>query len=413
MPSEPSTHTATTMPPAIDSSQPVFVLCTSRSGSTLLRYVLDSHPQLGCPPEMHLGPLARQLCWSYALAAGLPVLAGNDAAEVEDAGVLARCAETIEQLMAGYLERVGKQRWCEKSVTSVDHAELLARIFPAARFVCLYRNCMDVVHSGLEVSRHGFAGYGFAEFVARQLDNSVAGIAEYWCDKAGKIAQFERDHPERCLRLRYEDLVYRSAEVVPCLLEFIGVDADPGLMERVFTTSHQDGPGDANILFSRRVETRSVGKGSSVPVRLLPPPLLARVNALLEAVDYPTIGPDWGTRSSPYVHASASALAPPTVSDASPGDALRTIWEALGRSNEPGVVRFVFEEAEEQPWHVAFGSDAVSIGQGDATADCDVRMPLAQLHAMAEGRVNPMALIRSGEMRVSGNVDVLRKAFQL
>lgn len=400
------------MPPTTD-SQPVFVLCTSRSGSTLLRYVLDSHPQLGCPPEMHLGPLARQLRWSYALAAGLPVLAGNDATEVDAPGVLARCAEAVEKIMAGYLERIGKQHWCEKSVTSVDHAELLAQMFPAARFVCLYRNCMDMVHSGLEVSRHGFAGYGFAEFVARQLDNSVAGMAEYWCDKVGKISRFEREHPKRCLRLRYEDLVYRSAEVVPRLLEFIGVDADPGLMDRVFTMSHQDGPGDANILFSRRIETRSVGKGSLVPVRLLPPPLLARINELLESLDYPTIGPDWGTRPSPYVDATAVAEASPAMADVSPGEVLRAIWEALGKSDSSGVVRFVFEDAEEQPWHVAFGSDAVSIQQGEVTADCDVRMPLAQLHAIAQGRVNPMALIRSGEMRVSGNVDVLRKTFQL
>jgi hypothetical protein len=394
-------------------SPPIFVLCSSRSGSTLLRYVLDSHPELGCPPEMHLGPLARQLRWSHALAAGLPVLSGNGVSAVDDPDVLTRCAGTIEGIMAGYLERVGKRRWCEKSVTSIDHAELLARIFPAARFICLHRNCMDVVHSGLEVSRHGFAGYGFAEFVARQLDNTVAGIAEYWCDKADKLVRFERAHPERCLRVRYEDLVFRGEQIVPRLLQFVGVDPDPGLLGRVFSTAHQEGPGDSNILFSRRVETHSVGRGSTVPVQQLPPPLLTRINGLLETLDYPTIGPDWGTRTSPYVDAAVVAIGRSSPAHASPGDTLRAIWESLGKGQDPGAVRFVFEEAEGQPWCVAFGGDQVSIRQEDAVADCDVRMPLAQLQAMAEGKVNPMTLLRSGQMRVSGNVDVLRRAFQL
>jgi hypothetical protein len=33
------------------SSNPVLVLCTGRSGSTLLRMLLDAHPDLACPPE--------------------------------------------------------------------------------------------------------------------------------------------------------------------------------------------------------------------------------------------------------------------------------------------------------------------------------------------------------------------------
>jgi hypothetical protein len=33
---------------------PVFVLCMARSGSTLLRFLLDAHPELACPPETML-----------------------------------------------------------------------------------------------------------------------------------------------------------------------------------------------------------------------------------------------------------------------------------------------------------------------------------------------------------------------
>src|SRR6516162_5977967 len=35
-------------------ADPVFVLCNGRSGPTLLRFVLDAHPDLACPPETNL-----------------------------------------------------------------------------------------------------------------------------------------------------------------------------------------------------------------------------------------------------------------------------------------------------------------------------------------------------------------------
>src|SRR5215216_4131326 len=41
--------------------EPVFVLCTLRSGSTLLRVVLDSHSRLHAPHETHLRYISVQL----------------------------------------------------------------------------------------------------------------------------------------------------------------------------------------------------------------------------------------------------------------------------------------------------------------------------------------------------------------
>jgi len=38
-------------------ADPVFVLCNGRSGSTLLRFLLDAHPDLACPPETNLPSL--------------------------------------------------------------------------------------------------------------------------------------------------------------------------------------------------------------------------------------------------------------------------------------------------------------------------------------------------------------------
>jgi hypothetical protein len=49
------------------SADPVFVLCMGRTGSTLLRFLLDAHPDLACPPETNVSALCGQLAnvWAH------------------------------------------------------------------------------------------------------------------------------------------------------------------------------------------------------------------------------------------------------------------------------------------------------------------------------------------------------------
>jgi Sulfotransferase family len=54
-------------------ADPVFVLCNGRSGSTLLRFLLDAHPDLACPPETNLPDLCAQLATEWSLIAGAPL----------------------------------------------------------------------------------------------------------------------------------------------------------------------------------------------------------------------------------------------------------------------------------------------------------------------------------------------------
>src|ERR1700730_4284019 len=42
-------------------SRPLFVLCGPRRGSTLLRYILDTHSQIASPGEIELGALCAHL----------------------------------------------------------------------------------------------------------------------------------------------------------------------------------------------------------------------------------------------------------------------------------------------------------------------------------------------------------------
>jgi protein-tyrosine sulfotransferase len=118
-----------TLVPGQSRDDPVFVLCTGRSGSTLLRFLLDAHPELACPPETELAAMCsrvatvwqlfeRQAPGQQAGAAGIPgpVIAGR--------------RHTVDLMVGPYLARRGKQRLCDKSLGSARHADLLARTYP-------------------------------------------------------------------------------------------------------------------------------------------------------------------------------------------------------------------------------------------------------------------------------------------
>ena len=190
---------------------PVFVLCAGRSGSTLLRFLLDAHPDLACPPETRLPWLARQLATAWAVIEDAGPSGQSANGSSADAAISAPVAEglrrSLDPMMTSYLRRRGKRRYCDKSLGAAQHAGLLLRIWPGARFICLYRHPMDVIASGIEASPWGLTSYGFEPYIGSPPDNNVAALARYWLDYTTSIVAAEENFTDRCLPVRYEDLV--------------------------------------------------------------------------------------------------------------------------------------------------------------------------------------------------------------
>src|SRR5260370_37695672 len=97
---------------AAEMAPPVFVLCCARSGSTLLRLILDTHPAVACPPELHLGRACRDLRWLWHVTE----VPGED----HDRRVHARVRESLSAVMDSYLGRRGKHVFCDTSVSIID-----------------------------------------------------------------------------------------------------------------------------------------------------------------------------------------------------------------------------------------------------------------------------------------------------
>jgi hypothetical protein len=262
---------------------PIFLLCHARSGSTLLRRILDAHPEIACPPETNVPSLFRQLAhtsWCLSL----------DANEADQLGKT--CVQAVADMTLGaYMRNRGKTRWADKSLGTADFASQLTSLFPRAKFLCLYRNSTDMVASGIEACRWGFGAYGFAPYVSANPGNFLVAMFQYWADHTSKILNFEKSNQTVCMRIRYEDLVSEPDKTLRIMYEFLEVDWDRDLaaVEEALTAQDSRGPGDYKIAFTDSIHADSINRGGDLPTEIVPQPLLDRIDALHEELNYAPI----------------------------------------------------------------------------------------------------------------------------
>jgi len=267
-------------------ARPAFILSTERSGSTLLRWLLDAHPEIASPGEI----LLARLCLDLYFTISRTVVATLDPPDrlAMNQATIARVRGIVDGIMTTYARARGKKLWCDKTPHNLAHLSVLVDTFPDARYVCLYRDGLDVAQSCLAISRDGFMAE-LAEYVRRSPHDLLGAMLDSWCDKTELLLKMQQRHPELCHRVRYEDLVACPEKVLPPVLSFLGVAGDPAMLERAFTMRHDDGGGDLLIKSTSRVERDRVGRGRTLDTGRLTPAQRTRADSLLRNLGYEEI----------------------------------------------------------------------------------------------------------------------------
>lgn len=214
---------------------PFFIVGSARSGTTLLRVILNAHPEVTVPPESRfvtelwrgvdevdvteflaaLGAHRQFRSWN------LPV--DEVRSQLGDAATV-RYAAAIEAVYAAYAARAGKTTWGDKTPRYVEQIPLLDKLFPQSRFVHLVRDGRDVALS--------YANVPFGP-------KTVAKAAALWARRVRMgTEEGRRLGSSRYLELRYEDLVDEPEATVSGLCDFLGVAFAPQMME--YTESAED-----------------------------------------------------------------------------------------------------------------------------------------------------------------------------
>ncbi|MGH9077480.1 MAG: sulfotransferase family protein [Acidimicrobiales bacterium] len=381
----------------IAAGQPLFLLCSPRSGSTLLTRLLGMHERIAAPAETNLS-VACQLTMNAAATLGQEDVDDEASAKAERRRALTHARRMATGIIRSYLDRRGAEVFVDKSLTNVDHAALLAECFPGARFICLHRHCLDVVYSLIEASPWGFEAYGAAPFVASH--SFVPGLVDKWIGTTRAAVAFATAHPSVTTVVRYEDLVRDPVKVVGGLLAALGfgpahhlVPPAPGgpvLLDKHANT----GPLDYKIAFTNAVDTASIERGRRLPVAAIAPPLLAAANELLEGLGYAAMDERWNRE--------VTSADPPLCGEG--GRATLEVLVAqlekrLARGTDGGSwrARVALEDVGST---VVVDFETATVHVEDGWGDPFCVSQSGSLLAAVLGHVNVGTLLRRGELRI-------------
>jgi protein-tyrosine sulfotransferase len=329
---------------------PVFIVCNARSGSTLLRCLLDSHPEIACPGETRLAKLTASLLeFSTQFA---PAPSGPDTPR----SVAPAAGDLISGLIAPYLVQRGKSVWCDKSLFTADYLDQFAEVFPDARYVCLHRHAMDVIASGLEACRWGFRHYGFDRYVQNSTDNFVDALARYWLERTAAILSFEESGRVPTYRVHYERLVSDPEGTLAGLLDFLGVEQGSQVIRQmlaeVFAADHGPGWGDHKMALTTSIGSASVGRGRAVPTMLIRPSRRSGMNAVLRTLGYAEVAEDWNVPGRTDPTSAVPADREPRVDHLVRGLLLPRLQAALAPAMPQADLILAYGPGLRQRWRV-------------------------------------------------------------
>jgi hypothetical protein len=213
---------------APDADPPVpFIVGASRSGTTLLRLMLDTHPEIAIPPETHFIPKLARRCQTAhdQRQCFLEMLesARNWRDFHIDIDVLGKRLQAhpefdlstgLQDFYRLYAERFGKRRWGDKTPLHLTHMSLIQELLPSSRFIHLIRDGRDVALSLRDV------WFGPA---------SIEEVPGWWISRIS-AARSQLEDLRFYLEVRYEDLVLQTEVTLRRICEFAELPWHPAIL---------------------------------------------------------------------------------------------------------------------------------------------------------------------------------------
>jgi hypothetical protein len=233
---------------------PIFIGGASRSGTTLLRVILDTHPNIACGPEIKVIPVLCDL-WHRFQTVYLPALQEHC---LSAADIHAVYRQAIVALLTPYCRRAGKQRMAEKSPNNIYVFEHLNYIFPESPLIQVIRDGRDVICSLLTMN---WIDLGTGQPAPYTRD--VRTAAEFWVAsvRSGR-AGLQKPAFRNCYReVRYEDMVLSPETTLRELFRFLEEPWDPCVLE-FHKQERRLGDESSASQVTRQLYTSAVGRWS-------------------------------------------------------------------------------------------------------------------------------------------------------
>ena len=239
--------------------RPFFIVGNPRSGTTLLNFILSSHPRIYVPAETGFVPF---LLKDFSAELGLDDLRSllerigrlnrawsgmvTDIPALYAALPEPRLAYVLDTLYRRKAAEYGASRWGDKTPSYVLYIPALNEIFPTAQFVHLIRDGRDATLSAQKK-------WGRRRWY---MDNYY--LLKNWvrCVERGRAAGHRLD-PGRYLEVRYENLVRDPEPEIRRICEFLEEDLHADMLDHTRFAHRQIRP-EGHVEVREQISTASV-----------------------------------------------------------------------------------------------------------------------------------------------------------
>jgi hypothetical protein len=325
---------------------PVFVVGSMRSGSTMLRLILDSHPGIAIGGETgFMGALlAAKDIPNWQFGKGWYQRLGWSEREMDE-----RLREFYDGMFRRYALEQGKPRWGEKTPFHTAHMAEMAQVFPDAAFVGIVR------HPG-----------AVAASLRRKFHYTFPAALSYWAGTNLDMVRAGSTLGRRFALCRYEDLVLEGEPVLreiiahldepwsPSVLEHHRVQREKGAPRAVEGSTISHDPIDARraVQWTQAATAEdyhalegTAGLAAFFGYDPVDPTLRDRLTSTEDSQRWTATGDDLALRRLAWDGRVDFSLRPPTVViDASPEELaarLDRVEQALARVRSRRAVRLV------------------------------------------------------------------------
>lgn len=278
------------MTAAVD-NRGIILLGMPRSGTTLLKHILNAHPRIACGAETFLLRATARFFSSDTVTDGIDygVIGGLTSAGFSEDSIRERVRGLAFDFLEEIAAREGKPRWAAKTAVDSFYLPEIEKLYGAhARFILVTRHALDAALSleDLTAANETYIAE-LHEYISR-FPRPLEAYAHAWCDVTQGLLDFAARNSADALLLRYEDLVDDPSTVCERLFQFLGEDWDPTLLERAMTPASIEGIGDWKIHSRPTIDATSVGRWKTLREDIVSR-LGTIVNPVLTACDYDAV----------------------------------------------------------------------------------------------------------------------------
>jgi len=241
----------------------IIILGAPRSGTTLLRRLINAHPNIDCPGETNVFAACGRFLRSERIAEGVDigVVEGLGYAGFSRGEILRRLRELAFSFHHDHAVSQRKPRWASKTAFDAFYLPEIEQLCgDDALFVCLQRHGIDVACSIEDLcNKNGVYLKELHEYIQR-YPRMIEAFAHVWVDLTQAIHAFVKRHPTNTMLIAYEELVEKPNDIMANVMQFVGEQWDPALLADALASRSGLGLGDWKTYGRNAVDRSSVGR---------------------------------------------------------------------------------------------------------------------------------------------------------